>query len=864
MTESKYEPTAAEAKWRQRWDQWGIHCWDPGRSRDETFAVDTPPPTVSGSLHVGHVFSYTHQDLLVRFHRMMGLGIFYPMGWDDNGLPTERRVQNYFNVRCDPGLNYDPTFQPQGPGPGPPRLISRKNFIELCHTMTAQDEVAFKELWSRLGLSVDWSLEYATIDNHCRRISQISFIRLFEMGAAYQTSAPTMWDVDFQTAVAQAEIEDRQVRGHFHHIRFGVEGGGGFSVLTTRPELLAACVAVTVHPDDERHKDLVGKGAITPVFHVPVPILADPRVDPQKGTGIVMVCTFGDATDVDWWREHGLPLRQIIDRSGHLVPVEFGRRGWDSQDPASATEAFQKLQGSNLKQARAQMVQLLRNVGALLGEPEQTVHAVKFYEKGDQPLELIPTRQWFIRVLEHRQALIEAGERITWHPAFMGVRYRNWVEGLNQDWCISRQRYFGVPFPVWYPVDQSGQVLYDKPILADIERLPVDPLSDAPPGYSEEMRGQPCGFVGDPDVQDTWATSSLTPQIVTGWESSPERHERLFPMDIRPQAHEIIRTWAFYTITKSWLHHREIPWRNIVISGWILDPDRKKMSKSKGNVVTPTHLLDTYSSDAVRYWAAKARAGVDTAYDEAVFRVGKRLVTKLYNASRFVGGCLGNLDRARLRAPSVVQELDRGFISSLRETIERATSAYRAFEWAGALETVESFFWSEFCDDYLEFVKHRAYREQLDDGKLSALATLRISLSTLLRLFAPTIPFITEELWSKEFASGEDRGRSIHTSPWPALEELAAIADPADPSSYAAARTILADVRRAKGAESKSMRWPVAQLQIEVPDVSSIGLHAVLEDVRAAGVVDDVELREGEKMACQVHLAPGSLDLERS
>ena len=708
---AQYDAAEAEVRWQARWDEWGIHRWDPGRPREETFIVDSPPPTVSGALHVGHVFSYTHQDLLVRYKRMRGFNIFYPMGWDDNGLPTERRVQNYFNVRCDPSLPYEPGYRPDPNRQGPPGLVSRPNFIELCHVVTAQDELAFKDLFRRLGLSVDWSLEYATIDDHGRHLSQLSFLRLHEAGEVYQATRPTMWDVDFRTAVAQAELEDREVRGALHRLRFGIDGGGPLLIATTRPELLAACVAVMVHPEDDRYRRLTGSHAITPLFGARVPILADAtNVDPEKGTGAVMVCTFGDATDVEWWRKYELPLRQVIDPTGRLAPVSFGSPGWESIDPAGANRAYGQLAGLDVGKARARVVGLLRAAGALEGEPEPLTHSVKFFEKGDRPLELIPARQWFVRLLDHREELIERGERIEWHPSYMRTRYRNWVEGLNQDWCISRQRYFGVPFPVWYPLDNRGQPQHDRPILPPPAMLPVDPLAQAPPGYDESQRGKPRGFIGDPDVQDTWATDSLSPQIESRWELDPQRHRALFPMDVRPQSHEIIRTWAFYTITKAWLHHRDVPWHHAVISGWVLNPDRKKMSKSKGNVITPMHLLDAYSADGARYWAARARPGADTACDESVFKIGKRLVTKLSNAGRFVLGCLGEVDDRRLTPDAITSELDRAFAARLREVVSLATEAYEAFDWAAALEGVEAFFWAELCDDYLEMVKTRAYR----------------------------------------------------------------------------------------------------------------------------------------------------------
>ncbi|HEY6365806.1 MAG TPA: valine--tRNA ligase [Candidatus Binatia bacterium] len=850
----QYAPHEVESKWRNRWQETGIYRWDPARARNETFVVDSPPPTVSGSLHVGHVFSYTHQDLIVRQRRMAGMNIFYPMGWDDNGLPTERRVQNFFNVRCDPYLPYLPDFKPRSNPKEPPEMISRPNFIELCRQLTGIDEKAFQELWQQLGLSIDWEQEYATIDDRCRRTSQLSFLKLLAEGHAYATEAPTLWDVDFQTAVAQAEVEDRLLAGAFHHIRFGVEGGGSFVVATTRPELLGACVAIVAHPKDERYQALFGKRAVTPLFRVPIPILADERASIEKGTGILMVCTFGDATDVEWWRQFDLPLRHVVGKDGRLIPVQFGSPGWESLDPDTANALYSALQGKGILQARRIITDLLREESGsalpglgppLTKDPQRIEHAVKFYEKGERPLEFISTRQWFVRLLDKKKALIEQGARIQWHPSFMRSRYENWVEGLNQDWSISRQRYFGVPFPVWYPLDERGQPRYDQPILPDLSQLPVDPLAQPAPGFDETARGKPNGFIGDPDVMDTWATSSLTPQIASQWADDLERHRKLFPMDIRPQSHEIIRTWAFYTIVKAYLHEKTVPWYNIVISGWILDPDRKKMSKSRGNVVTPNHLLERYSSDAVRYWAARARLGVDTAYDEAVFGNGKRLVIKLFNAAKFVTGHLSGQDLSALNPTDISEPLDQSFIERLRETVRRAREEFEAFEFAAALQIIEDFFWADLCDNYLELVKVRAYSAELTPGKRSALATLKTVLSVQLRLFAPYLPFITEEIWSRLFAKPIGREQSIHTAAWPTAGELADVGLTLEEDPYGAAVKVLFEVRRIKSEAKVSMKTPLRNLEINGSAKVLSAIRSVLNDLLSVTNAPSAVLKEG-------------------
>jgi valyl-tRNA synthetase len=834
-----FEASAAEERWGRAWEESGVYRWDPSRPREETFVVDTPPPTVSGSLHIGHVFSYTHTDVMVRQQRMAGRNIFYPMGWDDNGLPTERRVQNYFHVRCDPHAPFEAELSVE-PATAkrrkqPPQLVSRPNFIELCQRVTAEDEKAFEELFRRVGLSVDWTQQYETIGERPRQLAQRSFLDLWEKGHLYNTDAPTMWDVDFQTAVAQAEMEDREKPGAFHRIEFGVEGvESAFVIATTRPELLPACVGVTAHPDDARYRDLFGRRAVTPLFRVPVPIFPSELADPEKGTGILMVCTFGDATDLDWWRSEGLELRQLLGRDGRLLPVRFGADPFPSLDPDAANRCYAELAGKAVHQARRAVVELLRDPAGsatgggapLQGEPEPIQHAVKYYEKGERPLELVPTRQWFVRLLDKKEALLEKGAEVRWHPEFMGIRYRDWTENLQLDWCVSRQRYFGVPIPVWYPVDGDGTPDHEKPIVAPADRLPVDPTTDAPPGYREEQRGQPGGFVGEEDIFDTWFTSSLTPQIGSWWELDPERHAKLFPADVRPQSHEIIRTWAFYTIAKALLHEDQIPWRHATISGWVLDPDRKKMSKSHGNVVVPTELLERYTADGVRYWAASARLGTDTAADEKIFKIGKRLQTKIFNAAKFV------LSQSADAGP-ITAELDRAFAAGLRHLVERATTCFEEFNHAQALAETESFFWNHFTDTYLELSKARARSESDAGARASAVATLRLGLDVLLRLFAPFLPYITEEVWSWVFA--EEKGQpSIHAAAWPGEADFREVPAPADTGSFALASDCWRAINKAKSDASVSMGREVERLGIVANPATLARLAPGLPDVLLA------------------------------
>ncbi len=823
-----------EAKWTRRWEEGGIYRFDRSRPRDEVFSIDTPPPTVSGSLHVGHVFSYTHTDVVARFQRMRGRSVFYPMGWDDNGLPTERRVQNYFGVRCDPSLPYDPGFLPPDTPAKPPLPVSRPNFIELCVRLTAEDEKVFEHLWKSLGLSVDWSMTYATIDPRAQRVSQLSFLRSLGRGEAYQLEAPTLWDVDFRTAVAQAELEDREQPGASHRLRFAnAEGHGFVEIETTRPELLPACVALVAHPDDERYRPLFDREVQTPLFGARVPVRPHLLADPEKGTGIAMICTFGDLTDVVWWRELSLPVRAVIQPNGTLRPVAWGEPGWESRDAGRAQGYYDQLAGLSASKARARIVQLLKESGDLTAEPRPITHAVKFFEKGDRPLEIVTSRQWFIKTMACRERLQQRGRELRWHPPYMQARLDNWIAGLNGDWCISRQRFFGVPFPLWYRVREDGSIDHAARLLAGEDRLPVDPSTDVPEGYRQEQRNQPGGFAGDPDVMDTWATSSLTPQIAGRWEEDPDLFSRVFPMDVRPQAHDIIRTWLFATLLRAELEHGTLPWSNAAISGWVLDPDRKKMSKSKGNVVTPQGLLEEHGSDGVRYWAASGRPGTDTAFDTGQMKVGRRLAIKLLNASKFV------LSHPRPVGP-VTALLDKGLLTSLRRLVDEATRALEGYDYARALQMTEGFFWS-LCDNYLEMVKSRRYGDHGPEAAGSANATLLCALSVVNRLFAPYLPFAADEVWSW-WQQG-----SVHQARWPAPADIdrAAPADVDAERALESAIEVLSEIRRVKSVEKRSLK-----AKIDVAQVSwsrdRVGLLQQVEiDLRTAAGVERFEYTEG-------------------
>jgi valyl-tRNA synthetase len=853
-----------EAKWAPRWEESGVYRFPRAANRSDVFSIDTPPPTVSGSLHVGHVFSFTHTDLIARFHRMRGKAVFYPMGWDDNGLPTERRVQNYYGVRCDPSLPYVPDFAPPPQPPKPPLSVSRPNFIELCDRLTKEDEQAFERLWKTLGLSIDWSMTYATIGKRAQRVSQLVFLHHLNRGLAYQVEAPTLWDIDFKTAVAQAELEDREVQAAYHRVKFKrVEQGSDVAqgsspafveIETTRPELIPACVALVAHPDDARYQPLFGQEVETPLFGVKVPVRAHALADPEKGSGIAMICTFGDLTDVTWWRELSLPVRAVIQTDGTLRDVSWNAPGWESADADRAQRYYADLKGLSAAKARTRIVEQLRESGDLVGDPRPITHAVKFYEKGDRPLEIVTSRQWFIKTIEFREALIARGKELKWHPEYMETRFENWANGLNGDWCVSRQRFFGVAFPVWYPLDAQGRPEYDKAIPAREDQLPVDPSTDVPSGYRADQRGMPGGFAGDPDVMDTWATSSVSPQIVCGWPDDRELFRITFPMDLRPQAHDIIRTWLFDSVLRAHLVHDSLPWTHAAISGWVLDPDRKKMSKSKGNVVTPLALLEEYGSDGARYWAASGRPGTDTAFDPGQMKVGRRLAIKILNASKFalMNSAPVTPEALPEGAGVIATPVDRAMLRSLAGLVTDVTAAFEGYDYARVLQRTETFFWG-FCDDYLELVKGRRYGEQGAGGAASANAALTAALSVMLRLFAPFLPFVTEEVWSWW------REGSIHTAAWPTAEELLSLmADNttetrhSDQAIYEFAQRVMFDVRKDRSEQKQPLKVPITRVTVNVDTASAELMPIVDADLRAALRVKEFRTVSGEGLLAVV------------
>ncbi|QQV75534.1 Valine--tRNA ligase [Rickettsia tillamookensis] len=805
-----YNFTENEKKRQQIWQEKQIYAYDPNISKENTYIVDTPPPTVSGQLHIGHVYSYTQTDFIVRFQRMMGKNIFYPMGFDDNGLPTERLVEKQKQIKA-----YN---------------MGRDEFIKICEEVVASEEEKFRSLFNQIALSVDWSLEYQTISPLSRKISQMSFLDLVKKGEIYRNDQPILWDSVDGTALAQADIEDKEKTSFMNYITFKTEQGYPLTIATTRPELLPACVAVFYHPDDKRYKHLAGKSAITPLFNGKVPLLADPLVQQDKGTGLVMCCTFGDQTDITWWKTHNLPLKTIITKKG---TIDF------SHDIA--------IDGLKIKEARAKIIDILKEQ-ELLTKQEEITHTVKCAERSGAPLEILTVPQWFVKTISHKEALLKRASELNWRPNNMKIRLENWINAISWDWCISRQRYFGVPFPVWYSkrVGEEGKILY-----ADISQLPVDPLKDLPIGYSKEE------VEPDFDVMDTWATSSVSPQLSTHGISddfavNKDRHDKLFPMDLRPQAHEIIRTWAFYTILKAHLHQNTLPWKNIMVSGWCLAEDRSKMSKSKGNVLVPEKLLEQYGSDVIRYWSANSKLGADTAYSEDVMKNGKRLVNKLWNAAKFVSIHFEKLKEEDKQAKlldvkeKITNEFDQWMINKLVALVKLATNELQNYEYANAMHLTEKFFWAIFCDNYLEISKTRSYDEESKNpsGQYSSILTLYHVMQTLLKLFAPFMPHITEELYQILYSEN-----SVHEKGnWVNYGDLNYKIDAKGAEGLL---EILDIVRKFKAEKNLSIKAPIKLLE-----VSGIELSAeLIEDLKNVTSAEEIQFEDqGDKIKVNVIL----------
>ena len=780
MQVDSYNPKEAEPRIQAFWEKEGVYRFDK-KSKKKIYSIDTPPPTVSGSMHVGHAYSYTQQDVIARFKRMMGYNVFYPFGTDDNGLPTERLIEKLKGVKA--------------------KDMGRKEFVELCEKSLKEILPDFVSDWKKIGMSCDWSIYYSTIDKHSRRISQRSFIDLYNSKRTYRKSSPSVWCPECQTAIAQAELDDKEEDSIFNDIVFK-SGKENLVVATTRPELLSSCVSVFYNPKDDRYKKLKGKMAKVPLFDFEVPILPDEKADPSKGTGLVMCCTFGDQQDIDWWKQHKLPLKVSIDERGHM------------------TSLAGKYQGIYVKKARKQIIEDLKAAGLLLKQ-QPIKHIVNVHERCATAVEILVTPQWFVNYLDLKEDFIKQGSKLNWYPKFMEVRYQNWVNGLKFDWAISRQRYFGVPIPVWY-CEKCSEV-----ILADKNKLPVDPLTDSAP-VKKCPKCAHTKFVSEKDVLDTWATSSLTPTIAV--ELMPkELHNKLTPMSMRPQAHEIIRTWLFYTLAKSYLSNKELPWTDAMISGYVLDPQGEKMSKSKGNTISPQLMIEKYSGDALRFATCAAKLGEDVPFQEKELVAGTKLINKIWNAAKFMAIHL----EEKPKKPKKLAPFDEWLIAKMNSVIKNSTESLNGYEYSRSKQEFELFFWQVFCDNYLEIVKDRLYnsnrsKEDIDSAKY----TLYLALLNVVKLLAPIMPHISEELYQKYFAKKE-KIKSVHISGWPEIEKVKA-----DSASGDLAIKVLTEVRQFKSQNQKSLKVPVI-LTLESKDKKALG--PFLEDLKAVTAATDVQ-----------------------
>lgn len=717
-----YESKEAEPRWQKYWEKEKLFEFHP-HLKKETYSIDTPPPTVSGKMHLGHAFSYSQQDMIARFQRMRGKNVFFPFGTDDNGLPTEKLIEKSRNLLS--------------------QNMNRKDFIKICEEVIKEEKPKFIQSWKDIGMSADFQHSYSTINQHCQITSQASFIELYQQGRIYQQESPGTFCVSCQTAIAQAEFESIDLKSSFNDIIFKC-GGKDLVISTTRPELIPACVALFHHPQDSRYSKLKGKFVQVPLYNYEVPILADESVEKEKGSGLMMVCTFGDKDDIDKWFRYHLPLRVVLEKNGRL------------------NQLAGDLKGLKILEARKKILEQLKDKGLLLRQQEIT-HAVNVHERCKTEIEFLKTKQWYIKVLDRKEELLEAAKQIIWYPEHMKVRYDHWVQNLNWDWCISRQRHFGIPIPVW--TCKSCQRI----ILPELKDLPVDPQLHSP------KKACSCGskeFIGETDVLDTWATSSLTPDIAGNWKDQGEYDYKSveLPFSLRPQAHDIIRTWLFYTLVKSWYHHHRVPWKQVMISGHALDTQGRKMSKSLGNIIEPQLMIQKYSADALRFWAAGSKLGEDLPFMEKDLLTGQKCINKLWNASKF--NLLHLDDYNPYEKIKNTEVFDRWLLSKLQKLIKGSTDSFESYEYSRTKSEVEQFFWHTFCDQYLEIVKDRLYNpaQRGAEARKSAQQGLYWGLLSILKLIAPIMPHISEEIYQLYFAQKEEE-KSIHTSSWPAFKK---------------------------------------------------------------------------------------------
>lgn len=758
----KYEPGEEELRLQKFWEENSINAFDPNDTDRPLFVIDTPPPTVSGKMHMGHAFGNSQQDFVARYKRMNGFNVLQPLGTDDNGLPTQTLIQKLKKVKA--------------------QMMDRKEFAALCHkTLNEELKPSYINDWRRLGISCDYNVTYSTIDPHCQKISQKSFIDLYKAGREYRKEAPAMHCPKCQTAISQVECEDVELDSFFNDIVFKVEDKD-LIIATTRPELLPACVAVFYHPDDKRYQHLKGKQAKVPLFDFEVPLLEDERADPEKGTGIVMCCTFGDSTDCEWQKAHNLPIKEAIDKSGKMTSIA------------------KEYEGQKIEEARKNIIADMKEKNLLINQ-KPIRHPVNVHERCGTPIEFVHSKQWFIKYLDLKDKMLHWGNELNWYPKHMKNRYDNWVQGLQWDWCISRQIYFGIPFPVWY-CEKCDEV-----ILADEKDLPVDPLEDKPP----VDKCPKCGhdkFIPEKDIINTWATSSLTPTIVKELFKGKPCYDALVnnPMDFRPQGHDIISFWLFNTVVKSQLHYEMLPWTDCFINGWMLDPKGKKMSKSKGNVIEPQAMIQKYSADALRYLAGGSKLGDDLSFQEKEMVAGKKMINKVWNATKFSIMNLEDYDTNTKLDDVKLELVDKGVLSRLNDTVKECTECMDRYAFSKAKAAAENYFWTT-CDNYLEICKGRIYNaEQNPDGKLAAQFTLYTIFNNTLKMLAPFLPHITEAVYQLYYTKTENV-KSIHNSSWPVEDESL------ENQQAEVARDVIVDiigaVRKFKSEKQVSLKKPV-------------------------------------------------------
>lgn len=796
MLSKKYDFREIEKKWQDFWQETGIYNFDINCTK-EIYSIDTPPPTVSGSLHMGHIFSYTQGEIAARYHRMQGKNVFYPFGFDDNGLPTERLVEREENIRA--------------------KDLPRSQFIEKCLNTTEKYVGEFKVLWQSLGFSVDWKLQYETISPLAQRISQRSFIELAKGGKAYSKDSPVLWCTTCQTSIAQAELETTEVETTFNYIPFMVDNEE-LIVATTRPELLYGCVALFINPKDDRYSSFIGKNVLVPIYNFEIPILGDEKVELEKGTGLVMCATFGDTLDLEWYQRHSLPYKKVIETDG-LIATEVPY-----------------ISGMDIKAARNEIIKLLEE-NNLLKKTEKITHTISIHERCGHGIEIIPSKQWYIDILSKKDLFLEAADEINWYPSSMKIRYQSWVENLKWDWCISRQRYFGVPLPIWY-CKSCGAAIFPEE-----HELPVNPL--------ESMPSKPCTcgcneFTPEDAILDTWATSSLTPLINSKWGEKLDITDKLLPMGMRTQAHEIIRTWAFYTIVKSLYHTGKLPWKDIMISGFVMAKKGEKISKSKNNSEnSPKQLIEKYSADAIRYWASGAKLGTDTMYSEEDMILSNRFITKLWNAAKFT---LMHLQDFNGEKPEKLLPVDNWIIARSRETETTAAKYMNKYEMGIARGEIDEFFWKDYCDNYLEIVKERVYKPEIhgEQERKSGQYALYTAFMGILRMYAIYIPHITEEIYQDYFRNIEGK-LSLHQHIW--INENI---DSRYISFGEKIKEILREVRKSKSDKNLSMKEPLEKLTIYDEETNLDMLLSIKKDLIACTSAKELCICEGNEFGMEI------------